>query len=200
MPLKEAAQVFLFLCHLLKGTTAFAVCGTDSVSWKVTEQNPSLIPHTQKGKAAKKETVFMPKIFTQKLGRQLRVLEFPLGNKLVTHLCQGKREPGDSLIWAAQVFVRLWESEGRKARQVGRRAAAYLRGGQKCFCVSMAAMGKGMGDGEQQSGSAFVCSEGSERSEQSKRSTPCWFLESNLGEGQLWWEPNIATDNLSDTF
>lgn len=59
---------------------------------RLLNKTPSLIPHTQKGKAAKKEIVFMPKIFTQKLGRQLRVLKFPLGNKLVTHLCQGKRE------------------------------------------------------------------------------------------------------------
>lgn len=87
--MKKAAG-FSCDCHLTSRTTAFLVCNTVSVSWKVREQNPEP-PSTKKHKANRR-LFFTPQVFYS-AWKSLEGASVPPGEQiLATHLCWDKRE------------------------------------------------------------------------------------------------------------
>lgn len=124
--------------------------------------------------------------------KTLRVLKFAVGNKLVTHLCQDKRELTQGTLQSEP------HSCGGSRRAGGRGERGGILSQRRSESVSRINGGDGNGrQGRAEWLHTCVCSEGSERSDQSKRTTPCQCLESSLGMGQLRQEPKVATDTLS---
>ena len=80
----------MWFCHLTSRTTAFLVCNTVSVSWKVREQNPEP-PSTKKHKANKR-LFFTLQVFYS-AWKSLEGASVPTGEQILAiHLCWDKRE------------------------------------------------------------------------------------------------------------
>lgn len=150
----------------------------------------SLIPHTEKSKAAEKEIVFMPKIFTQKLGRHFEGAWISTREQtLVTHLFRDTRKVNQGTLWLEQHKAGGQEWGGEKGGGLSQRRSENVSRSLRWGWVtenSRVAPRRCVFRGKWEI-----------RTIQMVYST----LVSGIQlAGQLWWEPKVATDNLSDTF
>ena len=150
----------MWLCHLPSRTTAFLVCNTVSVSWKVMEQNPE--PRSTKKDKTNKRLFFTPQDFYS-AWKALEDASVLTGEQiLATHqnLSQlslvGTRENlGDQAsIWAAAQLLVVWGEQA--AGRVGVEWGPGLRAGQKVLPCTQCNV-DGEGDPVQQGASKSVC-------------------------------------------
>ena len=180
----------MWFCHLTSRTTAFLVCNTVSVSWKVREQNPEP-PSTKKHKANKR-LFFTLQVFYS-AWKSLEGASVPTGEQILAiHLCWDKRELRGSGFHLSRSTTALLH--GNRRQPGGREWSGYLVSEQDkevlpCEDCSV----RGEGDPGQQAASKSVrpC-RGKAETQQSTLGRPLPGLRNPIWERPALMGANVA--------